>query len=614
MSDKKPDPVSKDSRFSGVYSDPKFKETKAKSYKIKLDDRFSKKDLEFKRKAQIDKYGRPIDKKNSDAKDFDKYFDKEKDFKDVESENDAARGEAVLEYVSSSDEESSSDSDVESLADSDVQSEMKFEQNSPETGDATKTLAVVNLDWDNVRCVDLMIAFSSFVPPGGKILQIHIYPSKFGKERMRHEEMEGPPREIFECKKTKKKHGDDYDEDGDDFNIKNLYEEGDAQKDYNSSALRRYQLDRLRYYYAIVECNNVETAEAIYKNCDGTEYESTANIFDLRYVPDGMEFDDEYRDKCDTIPSNYEPIQFSTFALQHSQVKLTWDETPADRVEMAKRAFTQKEIDDMDFKAYLASDSDDSDSEINQNIKNKLKLLAEDGFKICEKSIINGGTDQKNKDLDMEITFTPGLESGDMPVSGTTTTDVKELSTIEKIKLKEKDRRKRRKERVKELKKQSEENQKAQRKTSPITDIELSKKKAELELLMLDDKNNTDPKTNAKSHFNMKEIIRSEKEGSKKKKYQDKRKIVQDNFKPDLNDPRFKELFEDHDFAIDPSKPEFKQTSIMKEILKERRKRSNDTQKKRKLVESHDDKSKLSDLVTKLKSKTKRIKNHSQNI
>lgn len=58
------------------------------------------------------------------------------------------------------------------------------------------------------------------------------------------------------------------------------------------------------------------------------------------------------------LPKNYRPHQFSTDALQHSNVKLTWDETPADRVEVAKRAFTQKEIDDMDFKAYLASDSE----------------------------------------------------------------------------------------------------------------------------------------------------------------------------------------------------------------------------------------------------------------
>lgn len=110
-------------------------------------------------------------------------------------------------------------------------------------------------------------------------------------------------------------------------------------------------MDRLRYYYAIVYCSDTTTSKAIYDNCDGTEYESTANMFDLRYVPDGMTFDDDVRDECSILPKNYRPHQFSTDALQHSSVKLTWDETPADRVEVAKRAFTQKEIDDMDFKA-----------------------------------------------------------------------------------------------------------------------------------------------------------------------------------------------------------------------------------------------------------------------
>lgn len=50
-----------------------------------------------------------------------------------------------------------------------------------------------------------------------------------------------------------------------------------------------------RYYYAIVECDRVETASFLYSELEGTELERSANVFDLSFVPDDMTFQDKFR-------------------------------------------------------------------------------------------------------------------------------------------------------------------------------------------------------------------------------------------------------------------------------------------------------------------------------
>lgn len=609
---KKGKPIT-DPRFASASYDPRFNVPSLKRNRVKVDERFSKEELKKlnarsgQKEVNIDRYGRKLKDKETD---FDKYFveegaesetkDSPSDDEDVpegqsdkedgsesgseevdsdsSSENDLetepshldrARGEGLV----SSDDDDSSEEEV-----SDVEEEL---DEKPPEGDPTPSFAVVNMDWDNVRAVDLMATFASFAPKGGAIQSVAVYPSEFGKEQMQKEELQGPPKELF---RNKKKDTADLDSE-DDFDLTNkedlekaarkLYEEDDGKEDYDHKALRKYQLQRLRYYYAVVVCDDVTTAKNIYDNCDGTEYESTANVFDLRYIPEGMEFDEsEARDVCTKIPSSYRPDSaFVTDALQHSKVKLTWDETPKERVTLASRAFSQKEIDDMDFKAYLASDSEDEEG--GADLKSKYQSLVGGKFR---KNVDTEEASDDEGDVDMEITFNPGLDENAAPEPE------KEETTIEAYKRKEKERRARRMENFKAQKndeaadpenekKGKRDKGKNKKKSKPTADDERAR--AELELLVSDNENETE-------HFNMRDIIKAEKKkGKKSKKSVKDAGEVQDNFQVDLSDPRFSEVFENHEYAIDPTSADFKKTLTMKKILSERSKRR-DGSKKRK--------------------------------
>jgi len=653
--------VIKDSRFSSVHNDPRFNLPNLRNVKVKVDERFSKKELSklnegaLGKKVKIDRYGRKLKDKDT-GKDFDKYYEQEdegssssddepSEDEPSEDEEDSSEDEEEVAKVASEDEEakdnvesvfvdrargeglesssedSLSDLGSDSESESEVESEIELEEGKPEEGDPSDSFAVVNMDWDNLRAVDLMATFLSFVPTGGSIKSISIYPSEFGKEQMQKEEVEGPPRDLFKSKRKKVESDSDDSDSEIDINNKDdlekaarkLYQEDDGEEDYDSKALRRYQLQRLRYYYAVVKCDSISTAKKIYDNCDGTEYESTANIFDLRYIPEGMDFDEsESKDTCTKIPSNYKPNStFVTDALQHSKVKLTWDETPKERLNVSTRQFSQKEIDEMDFKAYLASDSDESEDEAtNNDLKNKYQSLLGKGFTKKDE-------DNEEDDVDMEITFNPALNDteGKVPEEE----EEKEESTIAVYKRKEKERRKRRMEKFKQTQEEENGDQKDIQKNAKATkgkktkgkashNDDDDKAKAQLELVMMDEENED---SNA-HHFNMKDVIKLEKQKNRKGKKNKKNidsEMVQDDFKADLNDPRFKEIFESHDYAIDPTSSEFKKTNTMKKILQERSKRNlNDptehsTKKQKKSAKNEHTSNDLNNLVNKLKRK-----------
>ncbi|KAN0096009.1 hypothetical protein V8E51_014814 [Hyaloscypha variabilis] len=678
-----------DPRFSNFTTDPRFRLPSKKHTRTKIDKRFSRmlKDEDFSNSAKVDRYGRKLStsgKKKALERLYvpDEEAEEEKDG-DVEVEDDEvvekelARAEGYDPargggFSSSEDEDEDDDEDggveIEEIEEAEFP-DMQAEQAGVEMGDVSSRFAVVNLDWDNIKSTDLMAVFSSFVRPGGKIHKISIYPSEFGKERMEREELEGPPKEIFARKQEEESPEPDSEDDSEDEEeldekIKKDLQQEDEGQDFDGAALRQYQLERLRYYYAVVVCSDEQTAQRIYESTDGTEYLSSANFFDLRFIPDGTEFDDKPRDECDAVPTSYKPTEFVTDALQHSKVKLTWDMDPeeATRKDAIKRAFSgsRAEIGENDLRAYLGSDSEDGDepeaeADAPQLSKKELarqKMRAALGL---SDEPVKPSKKDKGPIGDMEITFTAGLSSTSKG-SVFENEPIKEETTAEAYIRKEKERKARRKEKAKAKREGrdpeasgdeaepaekekgdlgfddpffatdevvKEKASKSLRKEERLKKREVKAKeaaarasqRAELELLMVD--NSTEAPSHLE-HFDINEIARAEKAAKKKGKKSKmveggKRGGLQEGFEIDVGDERFSKLFESHEFAIDPSNPKFKGTQGMKKLLEEgRRKRGVEGEeevvekKKKRKVEKGGEGGELSGLVESVRKKAKR--------
>lgn len=646
-----------DPRFSNFTTDPRFRLPSKKHTRTKIDSRFSRilKDDDFSNSATVDRYGRKLSaggkKKALERLYVPDESEEREDGVEVEDDEivveelkraeayDPARGGG---FSSSEDDEEDDDEDeggVEIVEEEFPDMQAEAQAAAVEMGEVTSRFAVVNMDWDHIRSTDLMAVFSSFVRPGGKILKISIYPSEFGKERMEREELEGPPREIFASQKQDEESEGDSEDDSEDEEekIKKDLLKADEGKEFDSAALRQYQLERLRYYYAVVICSDNETAQNVYEHTDGSEYLSSANIFDLRFIPDGTEFDDKPRDECESVPAGYRPIEFVTDALQHSKSKLTWDTNPeeASRKDAINQAFSGSRKDhlDNDLRAYLGSD-DSEESEAEE----EAAAAEEDGPKLTKKELARqkmraalGLTDEpapstkKSKEPvgDMEVTFTAGLSTkastsvfeNEPPIDETTAERYKRLEKERKARRKEKARAKREGRdpdavaqgedaevgeedlgfddpffatedgaREKASKSIRKEERLKKREAKAAEAAAWESERAGLELLMQDDANEAAAVgggAGSIEHFDINEIARAEKRKRRKKgkgkkgddAEESKRGGLQEGFEMDVNDARFGKVWESHEFAIDPSHPRFVGTEGMKKLLEEGRKK-----------------------------------------
>ncbi|XP_056136080.1 ESF1 homolog [Lampris incognitus] len=536
---------------------------------------------------------------------------------DSDSGPDLARGKGNVETSSDEDDEDEVDAILRHEEEEIEHDWGELCKDASRNDQVTMRLAVCNMDWDRIKAKDLLALFGSFKPNGGVILSVKIYPSEFGRERMHLEKTQGP----LELRALP----DDPEEDN------------EEQRVYREK-MRDYQFKRLKYYYAVVECDSAETASKIYNECDGFEYESSCSIIDLRFVPDDVTFDEEPKDVASEVDlSAYTPKLFTSAATSTSKVELTWDETDHERVTALQRKFNKDEMLEMDFNAYLASSSEDEEEEEEEengeeldmdgdkaegqkkgetaeeedkpraNEKKKKKKTTEQIAKYREllKSIQEKEKrQQEDKDMEMEITWVPGLKETTEQLVKKKLEGKDEPTPWEGYLNKKKEKKKQKKAKRKqgatdselsddelppdvdfndpffaeelgssELKTRTKgkKNKKAEEvERTPEENEELEKQKAEIALLM-EDEDDAQHK-----HFNYDQIVKEQNLSKKKKKKLLKKKdkhVEEDDFQVDVRDPRFQAMFTSHLFSLDPCDPNYKKTKGTQSFLAEKQRR-----------------------------------------
>ncbi|KAJ8285053.1 hypothetical protein COCON_G00039030 [Conger conger] len=533
---------------------------------------------------------------------------------DSDSGPDLARGKGNVETSSDEDE----DDDVEELVRPEEE-ELEHDwgemwKDAPRAEDVTCRLAACNMDWDRLKAKDLLALFSSFKPKGGVVLSVKIYPSEFGKERMEAERMQGPL-ELVTLPENPDK----------DTEEERIYRE----------KMREYQFKRMRYFYAVVECDSTETAAKIYEECDGFEYESSSSMIDLRFIPDDVSFDEEPKDvAADVDLASYTPKFFTSTATATSKVEITWDETDHERVTVLSKKFKKDEILDMDFQAYLASSSEEeveeeeeeeeenepkeeeleSEKAEDSKAKGKTKKSGTDQiakYRELLKGIADKDSKQQDRAMEMEITWVPGLkETTEQLVKKkmegkTVPTPWEDFLQKKKDKRKEKKKAKTKQEAVEsdlsddelppdvdlndpffaeELegtapkgKSKSKKKRSKEEERTPEEEEEVEKRKAEMALLM------DDADDDKHKHFNYDKIVEHQNLTKRKmKKLKKKNELLEeDDFQVDVKDPRFQAMFTSHLYNLDPSDPGYKKTRATQNILEEKQRRREEAQRSR---------------------------------
>jgi len=487
----------------------------------------------------------------------------EEEAEEADAESEEA-GQSDAEAHDEGEEEEEPEEEEEDDEDDEEDEEEQFDEKiweAPELadvpkGEATRRIALMGCDWDRTSPVDLLVLLRNYLSSkealkgsgalrAASVDRVSIYPSDYGIEEMKKENAQGPslekPAPIADV--TEK-------------------------EEVANEALRRYQMQRTRYYYAVAECDSVATAAWMYDQIDGLEVNGLCpGMLDVRFIPDDLTFPHEAVSQATEVPPKYSAPLVVDTNLSHTKVKCTWDEAPVRRQrDLMKKAFTPDQLRDADLEAYLASsDEEDKDPErvealrsLVRGAEEDLSGLSSDDEELKDKApkqvmgdmeaTFNLKTEQLSKDLTEKVQKQGG---GRRVVAE----EAEEKTVWQQYLDKRKAKRKERREASKKAREAKKSNAALNPEDAPGSDAE--QEKGDLELLVddvaVDDRN-----------FNLRSKKRGP--GGQAKAQEDDK-----GFQVDVDDPRIEKIFSSADFEIDPTNPEFRASDGMSELLRKKR-------------------------------------------
>lgn len=287
--------------------------------------------------------------------------------------------------------------------------------------DQSSRLAVQNLDWDHIGAQDLFSLFTSFCKGESIVQKVEIYPSEYGKQMIERDSLYGPPKEIFmkdapaakiknKIKKKEKKMEKRI--------IPNKAQalEQEDEYEFNEMELRKYEAQKMKYYFAVVYCDSVETANMLYNQIDGLEFELSNLKMDLRFIPESVtEFPNEPKEVCNEVPDDYECNFFVNRAFGHTKVKLTWDEEDPKRIKVVTKKFNDDQIEMQDLRDYLASSGGEESDDPEEQARKRALLGLDNNQSDSDEDVdqaIGAGKSYNKKEVkgDIKITFKTGFE------------------------------------------------------------------------------------------------------------------------------------------------------------------------------------------------------------
>jgi hypothetical protein len=476
--------------------------------------------------------------------------------------NKMARGELSGE---SSSEESDEESGVSDGLDGES-SDDELDEPVP-TGEESSRLAIQDCDWNNMKAVDLLALCSSFCPAGESIKKCTVYPSDYGLERFKKEERFGPVPFLKEAEErlgpSAGKASDGHIKDRTRAGIVMETEDQDGDGEgFNPEVLRAYEIQRRKYYFAIVDCGSKRAASAIYAEVDNMEFETSSIKLDLRFVPDDVSFAGRViRDEASVVPGDYSVPTFIFKALQQSRVDCTWDEAEEDRKKLLPGSGLWSETKEEEFEAYIESSGSDDDSSDEEKTREKIARARKALLSGLVSDPEEGGSD------DQESGTEENKEELDSPVDTHEVQEIPQGKGSAKNKGKGKGKGKVR---------------------GKGKDVELSaaenddffmEEDKEAEASHLEEVMGGEGEESARD-YDMVALEREEKMKGKKLRGRRKRKeemrepAAGRGFEVDVQDTRFAAVItgEDGRFGIDRTAPEFKETEGMRKILETQRK------------------------------------------